>query len=117
LNGVLIDASIYHYGWVKEPAAMQRKQENFNKLWHDDQWINKNVLKADEFDYSREVSELRRFDGTHPEVMKERIERTNWKFDYDISHSKKSTKDILKSILKKIGIDTTYQNYKIVKPK
>jgi hypothetical protein len=117
LNGVLIDASMYHYGWVKEPAAMQRKQENFNKLWHDDQWINKNVLKADEFDYSREVSELRRFDGTHPEVMKERIERTNWKFDYDISHSKKSTKDILKSILKKIGIDTTYQNYKIVKPK
>jgi len=26
-----IDASMYHYGWVKEPGAMQKKQENFNK--------------------------------------------------------------------------------------
>ncbi|MDC3253085.1 glycosyltransferase family 2 protein [Crocinitomicaceae bacterium] len=117
LNGVLIDASVYHYGWVKEPAAMQRKQENFNKLWHDDQWINKNVAKADEFDYSKEVSELRYFEGTHPKVMMERIERTNWKFDFDISHSKRSTKDRLKSLLKWMGIDTYYKNYNIVRTK
>ena len=37
---------MYHYGWVKEPAAMQRKQENFSKLWHNDQWVDKNVVKA-----------------------------------------------------------------------
>ena len=115
LNGIHIDAYMYHYGWVKEPEAMQRKQENFNKLWHDDQWINKNVVKAAEFDYSREVSELSRFQGTHPEVMKERIEKTNWQFDYDISHNKKSTKDRLKSVLKSIGLDTTYRNYNALK--
>jgi hypothetical protein len=117
LNGVQIDAFMYHYGWVKEPEAMQRKQENFNKLWHDDKWVEDNVVKANEFDYGRDVNELKRFEGTHPKVMKERIARTNWQFDYDISRSKKSTKDKMKSLLKKIGIDTTYRNYNVVNPK
>ena len=31
-----VKAYMHHYGWVKEPAAMQRKQENFNKMCHDD---------------------------------------------------------------------------------
>ena len=26
-----LDAYMYHYGWVKDPRAMQRKQENFHK--------------------------------------------------------------------------------------
>ncbi|MDD4149942.1 MAG: hypothetical protein PHE33_07920 [Bacteroidales bacterium] len=64
-----IDAFVYHYGWVKDPAAMQRKQEEFNKLWHDDDWVNANVRKADEFDYS-EIDVLKSFDGTHPKVMR-----------------------------------------------
>lgn len=117
LKVVPIDACMYHYGWVKEPEAMQRKQENFNKYWHDDQWIEDNVVKADEFDYGRDLRELVRFDETHPEVMKDRIAKKNWKFDYDISHSKKTTKDKVKSFLKKVGIDTGYRNYEIVKVK
>lgn len=115
LNGIHIDAFIYHYGWVKEPSAMQRKQENFNKLWHDDKWVDENVVKADEFDYDKNLSQLNRFEETHPAVMKDRIERTNWKFDYDISRNKKSTKDKLKSFLKVIGIDTSYRNYNVSK--
>lgn len=115
LFGVHIDAYIYHYGWVKEPAAMQRKQENFNKLWHDDKWVDANIVKADEFDYDKNLNELVRFQESHPEVMKDRIKRTNWKFEYDISRNKKSTKDRFKSFLKIIGIDTSYRNYNVVK--
>ena len=65
LNVVSIDAYIYHYGWVKDPRTMQKKQEDFNKLWHDDQWVDKNVIKADEFDYSN-IDVLKKFTGTHP---------------------------------------------------
>jgi hypothetical protein len=117
LKVVPIEASIYHYGWVKEPEAMQRKQENFNKYWHDDQWIDDNVAKADEFDYANHVRELNRFTDEHPEVMKKRIEEKNWKFEYDISiNNKKSGKDKMKSFLKKyVGIDTSYRNYEVVK--
>ncbi len=116
LKVIPIDAYMYHYGWVKEPEAMQRKQENFNKYWHDDQWIEEHVVKADEFDYGRDLRELKRFEETHPAVMLDRIARTNWKFDYDISTGKKKLKDRVKLFLKNyLGIDTSYRNYEVIK--
>lgn len=117
LNVVPIEAYIYHYGWVKAPKAMQRKQENFNKYWHDDQWVEEHIVKAEEFDYEGHVRELELFTETHPAVMLDRIKRLNWKFSYDISKRKKSTKDKLKGFLKRVGWDTTYRNYTVVKVK
>lgn len=118
LKVVPIDAYIYHYGWVKNPRAMQKKRENFNKLWHDDQWIDENIEKWEDFDYESHVRELKYFEDTHPEVMKKRIDAINWKFDHDISRKGKSTKDQLKKGLKKyFGIDTSYRNYEILKRK
>lgn len=115
LRVVPIDAFVYHYGWVKDPKAMQRKQENFNKYWHDDNWIDENVIKAEAFDYEGHVRELKKFEGTHPKVMLDRIERLNWQFDYDISIDQKSRKDKIKKLLKRIGIDTSYRNYIVAK--
>jgi len=107
-----VDAYVYHYGWVKEPAAMQRKQENFNKLWHSDNWVDKNVAKSNEFDYSA-IDALELFNGTHPQVMHDRIARKNWKFDYDLSFSNLSLKDHFKKWLQKYtGIEIGYKNYK-----
>lgn len=111
-----IDAYIYHYGWVKDPKAMQRKQENFNKFWHNDEWINNNIQKASEFNYNKAVSELKKFTGEHPKIMKKRINDKNWKFDYDIAYDKRSLKDKIKQFLKKyFGIDIGYKNYIISK--
>lgn len=115
LRVVPIDAFVYHYGWVKDPKAMQRKQENFNKYWHDDNWIDENVIKAEAFDYEGHVRELKKFEGTHPKVMLDRIERLNWQFDYDISIDRKSRKDKIKKLLKRIGIETSYRNYIVAK--
>jgi hypothetical protein len=110
-----IDAFVYHYGWVKEPKAMQKKQENFHKFWHDDEWIEKNVFKADEFDYTRNLSSLRLFKETHPKVMQERIEARNWKFDYDISFDRTTGKDKIKKVLKDyLGLDFSYRNYHVI---
>lgn len=118
LHALPIDAYMYHYGWVKEPEAMQKKQETFNKLWHDDQWVEQNIVAADAFDYSAHVRELKKFEGTHPEVMKKRIIEKNWKFDHDISVDNSSIKEKLKKWLKKyLAIDTSYKNYKIAKVK
>jgi hypothetical protein len=110
-----LDACIYHYGWVKEPAAMQRKQENFNKYWHEDEWLEKNIAKAEEFDYNSNLSKLTRFGGTHPKVMEKRINTKNWKFDYDISFNRTTSKERMKTLLKNyLGIDTSYKNYKVI---
>ncbi|MFT5019865.1 MAG: hypothetical protein ACI9CU_001257 [Polaribacter sp.] len=116
LRVCLIDAYIYHYGWVKEPKAMQRKQENFHKYWHDDEWVQRNVQIADEFDYNQTVKELTPFLGQHPEVMKKRIIKKNWKFNYDITFSRKSIKDKIKGLLSNyLQINLGYKNYKITK--
>ena len=109
-----LNAYMYHYGWVKEPAAMQKKQENFNKYWHSDEWIEQNVKQSETFDYSG-IDSLRLFEGTHPGVMKERIEARNWKFDYDLSYNKVPPKEMAKRFAKKyLGLDFSYRNYRII---
>lgn len=115
LKVIPIEAYIYHYGWVKAPKSMQLKQLNFHKYWHDDEWLEANVLKAEEFDYGKHVKELKLFLEEHPLVMKKRIEMKNWKFDHDISINSKTFKDKLKRFLKYFGIDASYKNYIIVK--
>jgi len=107
LNVKAIDAYIYHYGWVKDPRAMQRKQESFHKLWHNDEWLDKNVAKAEVFDYSH-IDALEKFQGSHPQVMLERIAKLNWKFDHDISMNRISLKERL------FGITIGYKNYQLI---
>lgn len=115
LNVKLLDAYVYHYGWVKDPRAMQRKQENFHKMWHDDAWLESNVIKADAFDYFGDIDELAKFKGTHPAVMQERINRINWQFDYDISYNKRSLKTKFKTFAEDVlGISMSYKNYKLI---
>jgi glycosyltransferase involved in cell wall biosynthesis len=109
------DASVYHYGWVKDPQAMQRKQESFHKLWHDDAWLEKNIKVATAFDYEDHIHELARFEGTHPQWIAARIAERNWTFQTDISRNKKSLKNKIKDILKAIGIDTHYANYTLIR--
>ncbi len=81
LNVKLIDAFIYHYGWVRNPLTMYRKQENFSRLYNP----SKNEATRDDivFDYSN-VDTVTLFKGTHPEVMKDLISKESWKFERDI---------------------------------
>lgn len=115
LNVVPVDAHIHHYGWVKDPRAQQRKQESFHKMWHSDDWMDKNVAKTEAFDYS-EVDALKKFEGEHPQVMQERIKKVNWQFDHDLSKNNLKLKDKLKFLcLKWFGfLPGEYQNYKVV---
>lgn len=80
-----IDACIFHYGWVKHPKYQQQKQAQFHRLWHDDSYMEKNVLGVDEFDYGA-IDSLSHFKGTHPKVMQARIESMDWNFDFDPTH-------------------------------
>lgn len=116
LNVKLIPAYIYHYGWVKDPRRQQTKQLEFNKFWHDDKWIEDNIAGGIEFDYSG-IDSLSLFDGTHPEVMLERIALKNWRFTHDISRKKYSMKEKIKRGVESLtGIRIgEYKNYKLIK--
>jgi hypothetical protein len=109
-----ISVEIYHYGWVKPPKAQQAKQENFHKMWHDDEWMKKNIAQVEEFDYSQ-IDSLEEFKGTHPKVIQERISAANWNFNFDKSQIELTAKNKLLLFIEKttgwkIG---EYKNYKI----
>jgi glycosyltransferase involved in cell wall biosynthesis len=82
-----VNATMHHYGWVKPPEFQQAKQEYFHKLWHNDEWVEKKVPKADAFDYSS-IDSLAKFTGTHPAVIQPRINRQNWQFTFDPTKKK-----------------------------
>lgn len=87
-------AYIYHYGWVRHPQAQLEKQKNFHKMWHDDEWLRKNIHEDKILQYK--VNDiLKKYTGTHPKVMQERIKKYNWHFDYDLNKIKLSLKDKL----------------------
>lgn len=115
LNVKPIDASVYHYGWVKPPAAQQAKQQSFHKMWHDDEWMKKNIPQVNEFDYSQ-IDSLAKFTGTHPNVMRERVKRQNWKFTFDPTKKKLSMKTkMLMWVERTFGWKPgEYRNYKII---
>lgn len=113
LHVKFVDALIYHYGWVKSPLAQQKKRESFNKLWHDDAYVKEHV-EAPEFDYSK-IDSVAKFRGTHPAVMHERIERLNWKFEFDKTKALRLPfrQHILNIIYQKTGIHIgEFKNYK-----
>jgi len=112
-----IDAAVYHYGWVRHPKAMQEKMESFNKMWHDDEWMAKNFDKVDEFDFSN-IDSLSHFEGTHPEVMHERIRKMNWEFSFDPTEGIKLTPRLrfLNWLEKNYGIEIgKFKTYKVIR--
>lgn len=112
----LLQAHMHHYGWVKHPENQQQKQLNFNKWWHDDEWVEKNIAPVDQFDYSL-VNSLKRFYGTHPRVMQQRVDKVNWQFSFDPSRQRTGIKEsFLHWIEKRIGFRPgEYRNYKLLK--
>jgi hypothetical protein len=109
-----VDASVYHYGWVKNPKTMQTKLLDFHRLWHDENWIRQNVKQEDFFDFS-DVDSLALFTETHPAVMADRIRNTDWKIDLDISKKKLGFKNLLLHYFEKLTSHRLfeYKNYRI----
>jgi hypothetical protein len=107
-----VNARIYHYGWVKPPAAQQAKQQTFNRYWHTDNWIEKTVKKSESYDYSF-MDFLSLFKGSHPKVMHNRIARQNWAFKPDPAKNRHSLKLLfLHFVEKKTGWRIgEYRNY------
>jgi len=76
-----VDAEIFHYGWVRPPAVMQNKIKAFSINHQGRKKVEAQVAAHHYdriFDYGN-LSKLTRFTGTHPSVMKEWMDRFDWK--------------------------------------
>lgn len=111
-----IDASIYHYGWVKSPTQMRKKIKESSVYWNDDTQLKKIKSSPDDYDFSG-FDSLEKFTGTHPGVMLDRIQRQNWVIDLDLSQKKFSFKNKCLYLFEKLtGIRPfDFKNYKIIR--
>jgi glycosyltransferase involved in cell wall biosynthesis len=72
-------ARVFHYGWVRPPETMKRKQMALDRLHHPEDWVQKRHPEPESaFDYGP-LENLRRFEGTHPAVMREWIADKSWR--------------------------------------
>jgi hypothetical protein len=99
LNVKLIDAYIFHYGWVRSPVTMQQKFYDFSKLWTggaDKDTEEDKKRRNQAFDFTQ-IDSVTRFKGTHPLVMKEKVAKEDWGVDMDLK--KKNFKNIKHRVL------------------
>lgn len=113
-----VKAEIYHYGWVRHPRFMQEKIESVKQFY--DGISEKDAMQKageQEFNYGAKYDALARFESTHPAVMKERIQRLNWKVEVDLKKINMKLKyRMLYKIEKWFGVRLfEYRNYKILK--
>ena len=118
LNVKPVNAVIHHYGWVKPPEKMQKKVYDFQKLWHDNDWISQKFKSNGAFDYSG-IDSLSRFVGSHPMAIHKRIQEKNWVFEFDITKEKLSFKEKIKRwVESKTGWRPgEYKNYRVINDK
>jgi hypothetical protein len=73
LNCILLDARVFHYGWVRPPELMKNKNDAVRENYSRDFWKD----YAQVFDYGR-MDYCKQFNGTHPELMNQKIRELNW---------------------------------------
>lgn len=112
-----VEAYIYHYGWVKSPVQMKKKIKEVSRYWHEESPDWQNTMKSGDFFNFEEFDSLKKFAGTHPAVLKKRIEEKNWDINLDLSKKRFSFKDqLLYWFEKKTGVRLfDFKNYKIIK--
>ena len=115
LNVKHIDAYIYHYGWVRPPEIIKAKIRNYIALYNNDDKLGGKLEKVNNFDY-KGIDAVGIFNDTHPEIMKDLVNRLNWHVKLD----EKSKKFDLKGYLlywfeKNFGYRLfEYKNYRII---
>lgn len=108
-------ATIFHYGWVKNPVLQLEKLKQARKLWHSDEFLEKEYANISSFDFSN-IDSLELYKGRHPAVMSDRIASQNWDFSHDIRLKKMSfRKQLLYFIEKLTGYRIgEYKNYRLI---
>lgn len=125
LNVLHSKARIFHYGWVRSPEAMRQKTFFLDQLYHGEPHPedadHSRPHTGDNYRYKRFWG-LRPFLGTHPRIMKSRIDNQGWHWDLENSpwvwHWKDLKKVVLDLFERVTGLRLfEYQSYRLLKRK
>ncbi len=72
-----IKARVFHYGWARPPERIHLKNRELEKLYHDDDYIERKYAGKEKRDF-RNLAVCVPFRGSHPAVIRERIEKADW---------------------------------------
>lgn len=80
--------TVHHYGWARPPRVMVDKQKNLDRFYHDDAWLSREYLEQERRvkDFYADRGDLVFFKGSHPAVMRARVEAQDWDFDHGIAN-------------------------------
>lgn len=110
----LINAYIHHYGWVRKPNALQQKIEANSYIYQKKGSTGyQDALSRQVYAYEASGEPVIHYEGTHPQVMLQRIAAQNWPFVPDPTLHYASFKDLLKrTVFKLTGwFPGEYKNY------
>jgi glycosyltransferase involved in cell wall biosynthesis len=111
----LCPTPVYHYGYVRPPEGMKKKADFFHRFWHDDAWLEKNLEATAHFKYEA-VDQVEEFIGSHPSVMRERVEGQFWTFHPEQHKTASSLRVRLLNRLEKMSGRRfgEYKNYQLL---
>ena len=106
-----INAPVFHYSGVRPKNVQKKKMYTFDLL-HDEA---RSEEAYERFDFGS-VDRVKKFTGSHPELMKEKVEAQDWEFYFDRKKAVWKTKDkFLQPIEDLLGFKFgEYKNYKEV---
>jgi glycosyltransferase involved in cell wall biosynthesis len=114
LSVVKVNAPVYHYNGVRNLDTQKKKVNTFNSMYTPE--VPFGAEKKVTFNYN-EIDRVVPFTGSHPSLMKPRIEAFDQPFCFDPAKSKWKLKDrIMQPIEDILGFKIgEYKNYKLLK--
>ena len=100
-------ASIYHYGWARDPEKMLGKQRNLDRYWHSDSWIEARYKGG----FQIKLDGVEPFTSDHPAVMERRIQRATWDRFKDPDRRKRFRPSGLRRLTSIFDHICEYRNY------
>ena len=113
-----IDATVYHYSYVKKPETQLKKHIEFGKRWQPTDNYIEPMKEANKqgYDYTN-IDYLKVFTGTHPAVMHAKIAKQDWVFNYDPAANNMDAKEKFMRLLERMTGKQffIYKNYKLIR--
>jgi len=87
LNVARVDAHVYHYGWVRPPRLLGKKQLSFDNLYDKNNRTEEEQLEViSEIDFGA-MGHIPKFKGEHPSYMNAKIKDFHWAQDLNYSQT------------------------------
>lgn len=108
-QAALANATIYHYGWVRSESQMNEKIKQVHKYWA------KEDIRISYADVDPKT--VRRFEGTHPSVMKGWLPESPAEFHINPGYklTSRDKRQRLKMLVERLfGVDLSKKHFKLI---